>query len=90
MDAETSRHVSKAEIRVALVKRGNQQLAVINCPLHQKRAYLAESASPNNIVISGCCDQFITNTALGLGFRVDGQVRGGAPTRLLSAGLQVL
>ncbi len=84
------RHLLKAEVRAAMIERGNARLAVITCPTHQKRAYLAESANANSIVITGCCDPFITSTALMLGFRVDGEVGGGMPTRLLSAGLQAL
>lgn len=82
--------LTKDEMRQALVAAGNEKLAASSCLVHERRAYLAESANPNHIVISGCCDDYIYRTAIGLGFRVDDPVAGGAPTRLLSAALQVL
>ena len=85
-----SNRLSKEQIREALIIAGNEQLAEDRCLVHGDRAFLSAAANPSYIVITGCCGIYIESAAYNLGFRVDRPVEGGRPTRLLSAGLQVL
>lgn len=77
-------------VREALIEGGNERLQFELCPTHAVRAYLAAAASATNLVIAGCCISFMEQQAREMGFRVDREVKGGRPTLLLSAGLQVL
>lgn len=82
--------LTREQVRREYVEWGNKWLAERRCSNHGERAYLANAASPINIVISGCCRPYIEGEALQMGFRVDREVKGGKPTLLLSVGLQVL